>query len=71
MAVAAVIAMRHAEAQIEALKQEERNRGEAVANDDIYEEMAEEILRKKKATWLSIQQEKLTNYFFPKKKSTG
>lgn len=68
MAVAAVIAMRHAEAQIEALKAEERDRGEAVANDDIYEEMAEEILKKKKATWLSIQEEKLYNYFFPKKR---
>ena len=48
MAVAAVIAMRHAEAQIEALKEEERERGGAVPNDDIYEEMAEEILRKKR-----------------------
>ena len=68
MAVAAVIAMRHAEAQIEALKQEELDRGEAVPNDDIYEDMAEAILKKKKQTFFTNTRDTIVNFLFPKKK---
>ena len=50
MAVAAIIAMRHHEAQMEALIEEERlaNAQESADNQDIYAKHAEKLEKKKK-----------------------
>jgi voltage-gated sodium channel len=67
MAVAAIIAMRHHEAQIEAAMEDERNKGGFLPNEDIYDELAEDILRKKKETPFSHAMDRVKEMVFGKK----
>lgn len=62
MAVAAIIAMRHHQAQIEAAMEEERGKEGFLPNEDIYDELAENILKKKKTTYAETLWERFSDF---------